>query len=109
MANNVFKSINAVVTTTNEIIYTAPSGFTTIVINTHISNTSNSPATVTFSHFDGETGDERSLVKNFRIRGNDAYAVTLGNLVINSGDSLRVSSNLNSPLRLTLSLLETGS
>jgi hypothetical protein len=108
MANNKFKSINAVLTTDNDIVYTTPNGFTTIVINAHVSNTADTPATVTFSHFAGESGDERSLVSDFRIRGNDAYAVTLGNLVINSGDSLKAYSNLSSPLRLTMSLLETG-
>lgn len=108
MANNVFKSVTAVILTSNEIVYTAPDGVTTIVINAHIANTSNSPVKFTFNHFDGESSEERSLAKDFLIQGNDAYGITLGNFVINGGDSIKSSSDTDSVLRLTLSLLETG-
>jgi hypothetical protein len=107
MANNIFRSVNAVITSTNEVIYTAPDGVTTIVINAHAANTSNSPVKFTFSYFKGDSGDERGLVKDFIIQGNDAYGITLGNFVVNSGDSIKSSANVDSAVRLTLSLLET--
>jgi hypothetical protein len=108
MANNTFRSVTAVLTTVNEVMYTAPPAVTTIVINAHVANTSSTPVKVTFSHFTGSSGDERSLVSNFPIQGNDAYLVTLGNLVVNEGDSIKAFTDRDAPARLILSILETG-
>jgi len=38
MANNAFKAVNTVITSVNEIIYTAPPNITTIVINAQLVN-----------------------------------------------------------------------
>lgn len=104
---NTFRSVTAVVTTVNEIVYSAPAVTTTIVINAQITNTTDIPQKVTFSHFNGTTSSEISLVRDFTIQGNDAYDIALGNLVVNDGDSLKAYSNRDSALRITLSLLET--
>lgn len=108
MADNRFKSTTAILTTVKEIVYTAPVAYNTIVISCQVANTSNSPARVTLNHFTSENNQEISLVKDFEIAGNDAYQLTLGRLVVNEGDSILAASDTDAPLRLILSLLETG-
>ena len=110
MANNVFKAINTVITSVNEIIYTAPAGTTTICINAQLVNTSEDDYDVTFSYYNSLTGKEVELVRDFRIRGNQAQSAILGRLVVNQNDSIKcraVGPVPQSNVRLSLSLLET--
>lgn len=109
MAENIFKSVNAVITTVNEVIYTAPVGITTIVINAQVANTSSDKARISFSYVLQATNTERNIIKNFLVDGNKSYGLTLGRLVVNPGDSLKVQSDTDAPLRLSLSILETSS
>lgn len=107
MANNTFKSITSVITTVNEIIYTAPPGVTTIVINAQIANTSDDAVLASFSYYDSINAREVSLIERFRIAGNDSYSAITGRLVVNENDSIKATADTDAPLRLTLSILET--
>lgn len=108
MADNVFKGVTAIVTTVNEVVYTAPEGVTSIVINAQITNTTRDKVRGSFSYVIGATNTERPLVKDFEIDGNDSYSLTTGRLVINEGDSVKVQADQDSKLKLSLSLLETA-
>jgi hypothetical protein len=107
MPNNSFKSVNTVITTVNEVIYTAPPGFTTIVINAQLANTSELDVNCTFSYVESSSGSETNLIRDFRVRGNQSQSAIMGRLVINENDSIKCRSNIDAPIRLSLSLLET--
>lgn len=105
-ALNIFKTVTHNVTTSNETIYTAPSGYTGIVLMAQIANISTSTATVTFSSFDGLTQTE--LLKDFEVPANDAVAGVTGKLILESGSSARIQGGANNQLKITLSILESA-
>jgi hypothetical protein len=104
-ALNVFKTVTASLTTSSATLYTAPSGYTSVILMAQVSNVTTSTANVTFSHFAGSTTTE--LLKDFAVPGNDAVSATTGKLVLETGNSIKVSSSANSALKVTLSVLET--
>lgn len=105
-ALNVFKTVRHTVTTTNSTIYTAPSGYTGIVLMAQIANISSSTATVTLSTFDGLTQTE--LLKDFEVPANDAAAGITGKLILETGQSIRIQAGANNQLKITLSVLESA-
>lgn len=102
---NVFKTVTAELTTSSATLYTAPTGYTTVILMAQISNVTTSSAKVTFSHFDGSTTTE--LLKDFGVPANDAASATTGKLVIQTGNSITASSDTGSALKVVLSVLET--
>lgn len=104
---NVFKTVTAEVTTSNEVIYTAPTGNTGIVLMAQIANITNSSGEITFIHFDSATNSDTELVKNFSIPGNDAASVITGKLIIEAGDSVKIFASANNKFKITLSILES--
>lgn len=106
MAINIFKSVTDDLTTSGGILYTAPVGFSSIVLMAQISNTSGTPATTTVKILDIDS-TETSLVTNFEIPGNDAAGVLTGKLVLEAGQSVLASANTNSALQMVMSVLES--
>jgi cell shape-determining protein MreC len=105
-ALNAFKTITSNVTTSLETVYTAPAGYTGIVLMAQISNVSENTSNVTFIINNG-TGDFE-LLKQFDIPKNDAISGTVGKLVIETGSSVKISSSANNELKLILSVLESA-
>lgn len=103
---NVFKTVTHDVTVTNQTIYTAPSGYTGIVLMAQITNISNATAAVTFSTFDGTT--ETELLKNFEIPAKDAVSGVTGKLILQTGRSVKIQAGANNQLKITLSVLESA-
>jgi len=109
--------------TTATTVYTAPVGTTAIVLMAQVANVSTVTDRVNFVHWrnipiladaqgnGAQPGSTPSfLVKDFEVPTNDAAAVLVGKLIIESLDSIRcytTSSNTGS-LQLTLSILETA-
>ena len=104
---NVFKTVTSELAATNTVIYTAPTGVTSIILMAQVSNVSVNTAEVTFSHFDTSASVETELVKDFSIPAKDATSVITGKLVLESGDSVKAFSSDVSTLKLSMSLLET--
>lgn len=104
---NTFKTITASLTTSNEILYTAPAITSTIILMAQVANIGESTATVTASHYDDNTATETELVKDFTVPVADAVGILVGKLVLTAGQSFKASSNTNDALKITLSLLET--
>lgn len=102
---NIFRTVTAQLTTSSSTLYTAPAGYTSIILMAHVSNITSSSKTVTFSHFSGSTTTE--LLKDFAIPSNDAVSATTGKLVLETGDSVRASASSNSSVKVVLSILET--
>ena len=105
-ALNVFKTVTAELTTTNQSIYTTPAGYTGVVLMAQISNVSNVTSNVTFILTDNSSNTE--LLKGFEIPRNDAISATVGKLVIETGNSVRGFAGANNQLKIILSLLESA-
>lgn len=103
---NVFKTVTHTVTATNEVIYTAPVGYTGIVLMAQITNVSTTTAVVTFATNNGVS--ETELLKDFSIPGNDAAAGVTGKLILETGSTVKIKAGANNQLKVTLSILESA-
>ena len=103
---NAFRTITAEITTTPTNIYTAPAGVTGIILGSQVSNVTATDQTITAWHARGISATE--LVKNFEIPVADAMSIIAGKLVLEAGDSIRVSASANSSLKIILSVLESA-
>lgn len=103
---NVFRTRAFELTTSEQTIYTTPSGLTTIVLGAQASNISNDAATITFTLRKNNT--DYVMLKEFTIPPNDAAEVTTGKLVIEEGASVKAVVSANSSINLVMSILETS-
>ena len=102
---NVFKTVNHIAPLSPVGIYTAPTGYTGVVLMAQAANIDTAAHDVTFSHKRGSTTTE--LVKQSPIPGNDALSLVTGRLVLESGDSIELSASDASNVKVTVSILET--
>ena len=102
---NVFKTVNVVANTSATEIYTAPTGYTGVVLLAQAANIDVTSHDVTFSHKRSSTVTE--LTKSTPIPGNDALAMVTGRLVIEPGDKLVLSASDATNIKVTISILET--
>jgi hypothetical protein len=100
---NVFKTLAASVPLANTEVYTAPTGYTTIVLLAQVCNASISPESVTFSHKRATT--ETPVVWNYEIPKNETLPM-VQRLVLETGDKL-VIFGTSTNLKYVISLLET--
>lgn len=105
MAINVFKSITHSLTTDTVEIYTAPEGFSGIVLMAQVTNVTAVTETVTMSLIDNSV--ETFLAYEYGVPGRDAAGVLTGKLVLESGQSVAVSSSSNGTLQMVMSILES--
>ena len=90
LALNVFKTITKVATTNVVGIYTAPVGYTGVILLAQCANVGNNTQTVSFSHKRTVAGIAvtTEIVKNFPISTSDTANLLSGKLVLESGDVL---------------------
>ena len=103
---NAFKTRAFELTTSEQTIYTTPSGVTTIVLGAQASNISESSATITFTL--RKNNIDYVMLREFTIPPNDASEVTTGKLVIEEGASVKAVVSANSSINLIMSILETS-
>ena len=106
LALNRFQTETLVVTTADQTAYTAPTGYTAIVLYAHVTNISSSAASFTMSHLRSSTTTE--IVKDATVPPSDAFIPLDGKLVLETSDSIKISASANSSLKLILSVLETA-
>ena len=106
LALNKFQTETLVLTTSNQTMYTAPTGYTSIVLYAHISNYGSADTTVTMSHVRSSTTTE--IIKGSNVPVNDAFVPMEGKLVLETNDSIQISAGANSTLKCILSILETA-
>ena len=103
---NVFKTVTHVATTGAVGIYTAPTGYTGVVLMAQAANVHSTDTTdITFSHKRSSTVTE--ITKDFAISANDSASLISGRLVIEPSDSIEVSASAASKIKITVSILET--
>jgi len=106
-ALNTFRTVTATVTNTIANVYTAPQGYSTVVLLAQVSNLTGSTITVSGNIYQ-ITGNNVSLVQAAPLPANDAINLVGGRLILQTGDSFAVGANVNAASQLTLSLLETS-
>ena len=109
LALNVFKTITYVGSANTVGIYTAPVGYTGVVLLAQVANISSSTYNVSFSHRRNTLGIAvtTEIVKDFAIPGNDSVNLLQGKLTLESGDTLLISSNNSTNIKFIGSILET--
>jgi len=106
VALNTFRTKPFQLTTSPQVIYTTPSGFTTIVLGAQASNYGAVSATITFTLT--KNGVDYIMLNNFVLPTNDSAEITTGKLVIEDGASVKAVVSVNSTINLVLSILETS-
>jgi hypothetical protein len=105
LALNVFQTITAVVGVASTEVYTAPTGYTGVVLLCQVANIGSTTEDVDLIHRRSSTDTE--LLKNFPISGNDTANLLSGKLVLESGDKLVLSGSDGSNLKFVASILES--
>lgn len=105
MAINVFKNVTHNVTITEAEIYTAPAGFSGIVLLAQVTNVTATPSTITMSVLRDSV--ETFLAYEFSVPGNDSAGLLTGKLVLESGQRIAISGGDNGSLQLVMSILES--
>jgi|TARA_R110000868_G_scaffold357382_1_gene618867 hypothetical protein len=109
LALNVFKTITKVATTNAVGIYTAPVGYTGVVLLAQAANIGNNTRTVSFSHKRTVIGIAvtTEILKDFPISASDTANLVAGKLVLESGDVLVLSASSGTDIKFLGSILET--
>jgi hypothetical protein len=106
---NVFKTITRIATTSPVGIYTAPVGYTGVVLLAQCANIDSNTHTISFSHRRTTSGIAvtTEILNNFPVQGNDSVSLVQGKLTLESGDVLVLSADDNSNIKFIGSILET--
>ena len=105
LALNTFKTITTVVDTSPTVIYTAPVGYTGVILLAQVANTGTTSEDTTFVHRRNSTDTE--ILKSFPIPAHDTANLLSGKLVLESGDKLVLSGSNATNLKFIASILET--
>lgn len=105
LALNVFQTVTAVVDTSPTVIYSAPVGYTGVVLLAQVANIGTTSEDVTLIHRRSATDTE--MLKEFPISAKDTANLLAGKLVLESGDRLVLSGSNNVNLKFIASILET--
>ena len=101
---NVYRTVTPSVATSATVVYTAPTGYTGIVLLANISNPTTGTLTVTLEHRRSST--DTSIVTDFPISSKDSTNLIDGKLFLQSGDQLVLSGQATT-LEAVISILET--
>jgi hypothetical protein len=104
-ALNNFRTTLADITTTPSDVYTPPLGYTAVVLLAQVSNTGNDTIQITAEV--RRSGVDTSLINGASIPTNDAISLLTGRLILQYGDTLRLTSSDSTSAQLVLSYLET--
>jgi hypothetical protein len=109
LALNVFKTVTTVVSTNPVGIYTAPVGYTGVILLAQASNIGASSQDISVSHRRTRTGVAvtTELFNEFPVPGNDSANLLAGKLVMEQNDSLIVKGSTDTNLKFIISVLET--
>ena len=106
LALNRFKTVTATLTTSSATIYTAPTGYTGIILYAHVTNYAASATTLTMSHVRSSTTTQ--IIKGATVPVADAYIPLDGKLVLETSDSVVGEAGANTTLKVIISVLETA-
>ena len=109
LALNTFKTITEVVGLSTVGIYTAPVGYTGVVLLAQVANIGPSSQDITFNHKRTVSGIAvtTEILKDYPIPANDTSNLLVGKLVLESGDALEIKGSNATNLKFIGSVLET--
>ena len=109
LALNIFKTVTKVATTNAVGIYTAPVGYTGVVLLAQAPNIGSETQTVSFSHQRTSAGIAvtTEILKDFPISASDSANLLSGKLVLESNDVLVLSASNGTDIKFLGSILET--
>ena len=109
LALNVFRTVTKVVSTDVVGIYTAPVGYTGVVLLAQCTNTGSQTQKITFSHERTTAGVAvtTEILKDFPIESNDSASLLVGKLVLETNDTIIISGTNGTDLKFLGSILET--
>ena len=103
---NTFGNTTVELSTTTQVLYTAPIGITAIILGAQASNISNASASIRFTIT--KSAVDYILLKDFTIPVNDAAEITTGKMVLAQGDTLTAYASANASINVSISYLETS-
>jgi hypothetical protein len=109
LALNVFKTVTKIAPISPVGIYTAPIGYTGVVLLAQCANIGNNTQTVSFSHQRTISGIvvTTEILKDFPISASDTANLLSGKLVLETGDVLVLSASSATDIKFLGSVLET--
>ncbi len=109
LALNVFKTVTSIASTNAVGIYTAPVGYTGVVLLAQATNIGNNTQSISFSHRRRVAGIAvtTEILKDFPIVKSDSLSLFSGKLVLESGDVLVLSASNGTDIKFLGSVLET--
>jgi len=109
LALNVFQTVVGIVSTSPVDVYTAPVGYTGVVLLAQVANIGATSQDISLSHQRTVAGVAvtTEMLKQYPISGNDTANLLSGKLVLESGDKLVLSGSVASNLKFVGSILET--
>jgi len=109
LALNVFKTVTSIASTNAVGIYTAPVGYTGVVLLAQAANIGNNTQTISFSHKRTSSGIAvtTEILKDFPIAKSDTANLLSGKLVLESSDVLVLSASNGTDIKFLGSVLET--
>ena len=109
LAQNVFRTITNVVPSNPVGIYTAPVGYSGVVLLASATNIGTSTQTISFSHERSVAGVTvtTEVLKTFPIESSDTANLLSGKLVLESGDTIVLSASNETDIKFIGSVLET--
>lgn len=106
-AVNVFRTQTIDVGVSTVGIYTAPVGYTGVILLSQVTNTSSETETIEFG-YERENGSRTPIVKDIPVPPNDTVNLLPGKLVVETGDSLTMIGSTSIGLKYISSILETS-
>ena len=109
LALNVFQTVTYVAPTNPVGIYTAPVGYTGVVLLAQAANVGASTKTISLSHVRTTAGIAvtTEIVKDLPIESSDTANLLAGILVLETNDVLKLSANSSTDIKFIGSILET--
>ena len=106
---NVYQTITHVVGLNTVGIYTAPTGYSGVVLLAQAANVGDNTQTVSFSHKRTSAGIAvtTEIVKDLPIPANDSANLLFGKLILETGDVLQIRADNATNVKFIASILET--
>ncbi len=104
---NVFRSLTHSVQDSSTVAYTAPEGYTGIILSTQVANASDTTYWLSLTIQDSASAPANELLSQFDIPGRDAVSATTGKTVVTTGQILKMQSSGQNKLKATIGILES--
>lgn len=113
LALNIYRTKVGIASTSVSEIYKAPVGYSGVVLCSNVSNVGGNTRTLTLTHNRtiNNVGTISTTVteffKDFPLESNDSLGAIQGKLILEPGDSIRISASANNEIKYVFSILET--